>query len=81
MPSKFNLRQKVFDLIFTAKRNELKQLSAMIQDLLEERLTRDELREKYCGSQRKTQKLPTLAVGNLDIRKAEEIFHLKATSI
>ncbi|CAI7647376.1 unnamed protein product [Penicillium viridicatum] len=69
----------VFDLIFTAKRNELKQLSAMIQDLLEERLTRDELRETYCGSQRKTQKLPTLAVGNLDIRKVEEIFHLKAT--
>ncbi|KAJ5401085.1 hypothetical protein N7465_011574 [Penicillium sp. CMV-2018d] len=79
MPSKFNLRQKVFDLIFTAKRNELKQPSAMIQDLLEERLTRDKLREKYCDSQMKTQKLPTLAVGNLDIRKVEEIFHLKAT--
>ena len=51
----------------------------MIQDLLEERLTLDELREKYCDSQRKTQKLPTLAVGNLDTRKVEEILHLKAT--
>ncbi|KAJ5535389.1 hypothetical protein N7527_001643 [Penicillium freii] len=79
MPSRFNLRQKVFDLIFKAQHNELEQVLTMTQDFLDGRLTQDELREKYCGSRRKTQKLPTLAVGDLDTKQVEEILHLKAT--
>ncbi|KAJ5822724.1 hypothetical protein N7447_005064 [Penicillium robsamsonii] len=79
MPSRFNLRQKVFDLIFKAHHNELEQVSTMVQDFLGGRLTREELEEKYCNSQKKTPKLPTLAVGNLDTQKVEEILHLKAT--
>ncbi|KAJ5480048.1 hypothetical protein N7530_005557 [Penicillium desertorum] len=46
MPSRFNLRQKVFDLIFEAHHNELEQVSTMVQDFLEGRMTRGELEEK-----------------------------------
>ncbi|CAG8900610.1 unnamed protein product [Penicillium nalgiovense] len=79
MPSRFNLRQKVFDLIFKAHHNELEQVSTMVQDFLEGRMTQDELTEKYGDSRRKTPKLPTLAVGDLDTRQVQEILHLKGT--
>ena len=46
MPSRYNLRKKVFDLIFKAHHNELGQVSTMIQDFLDGRLTQDELEEK-----------------------------------
>lgn len=51
----------------------------MVQDFLEGRMTQDELTEKYGDSRRKTPKLPTLAVGDLDTRQVQEILHLKGT--
>ncbi|KAJ5800857.1 uncharacterized protein N7518_002925 [Penicillium psychrosexuale] len=71
LPLKLNLRQKVFDLIFKAHHNELEQVSTMVQDFLDGRLTRDD-------SRRETQKLPTLAVGDLDTKKVD-ILNLNAT--
>lgn len=42
-------------------------------------MTRDELAEKCGVTRRKTPKLPTLAVGDLETRQVEEILQLKAT--
>ncbi|KAJ5209159.1 hypothetical protein N7449_003538 [Penicillium cf. viridicatum] len=79
MPSRFKLRQRVFDLIFKAQHNELEQVSTMVQDFLDGRMTRDELQEKYSDQRTKTRKLPTLAVGDLDTKQVQEILRLKAT--
>ncbi|KAJ5828037.1 uncharacterized protein N7525_006290 [Penicillium rubens] len=79
MPSGFNLRQKVFDLIFNAHHNELEKVSTILEDFLEGRMTRDELAEKCGVTRRKIPKLPILAVGDLETRQVEEILQLKAT--
>ncbi|KAJ5458273.1 hypothetical protein N7475_009661 [Penicillium sp. IBT 31633x] len=79
MPSKFNFRQKVFDLLFGAHHNELQQVSNMVQDFLDGRMTRDELEEKYSDSRKKTPKLPTLAVSDLSTKQVEKMLHLQPT--
>ncbi|KAJ5401006.1 hypothetical protein N7465_011495 [Penicillium sp. CMV-2018d] len=47
--------------------------------LAQGRLTHDELQDKYGDSRKKTQKLPTLAVGDLNTNQVQDILHLKAT--
>jgi hypothetical protein len=51
------------------------QVDTMLQDFLQGRMTRDELEEKYGDSRRQPQKLPTLAVGNLNTRQVQDTLH------
>lgn len=77
MPSRLNIRQKVFELLFKARHSEHQAVLSMTKDFLDGHLTQDQLREKY---QVQNPKLPTLAASDLSREQVVKILRLKPTA-